>query len=137
MSKAKSKSRSNLSQKIGIELAPMVDIIFLLVAYFLINSTLIKNPAIKIELPKSETANAEAQRQIMIHVSKNNKIYLNGKTITLQQLPIQLKKIVKDKDKANVIIKGDKDANYQSIVTVMDYIHQLGITHFNLATDRN
>ncbi len=128
--------KSRLSLKTGIELAAMVDIVFLLVAYFLINSTLVKNPAIKIELPKSETANSESQRQLVVFVDKNNKIFLNDAPITLKQLPIELKKRIRDKEKDHVIIKGDKAASYQAIVSVMDYVHQAGITHFNLATER-
>lgn len=130
------KIRSKLELKSGIELAPMVDIVFLLVTYFLINSTLAKNPAIKIELPKSETAQSEMQRNIVIHVDNDNRIFLNDNPVSLKQLPAELKKVVKDKDKDHVIIRGDKKSNYQSIISVMDYVHQAGITHFNLATER-
>lgn len=128
--------KSKLELKSGIELAPMVDIVFLLVTYFLINSTLAKNPAIKIELPKSETAQSELQRNVIIHVDDENRIFLNDMPVTLKSLPVELKKVIKDKDKDHVIIKGDKNSNYQSIISVMDYVHQAGITHFNLATER-
>ena len=131
-----SRARSKLELKSGIELAPMVDIVFLLVTYFLINSTLARNPAIKIELPKSETAQSELQKNIVIHVNNDNQIFLNDSPVTLKQLPVELKKIIKDKEKDHVVIRGDKKANYQSIVSVMDYVHQAGITHFNLATER-
>lgn len=128
--------RTRLEIKNGIELAPMVDIVFLLVTYFLINATLAKNPTIKIELPKSQTAQSEMQRHIVIQVSAAGTIFLNGESVELRSLPAKLDQIVKDKEKDQVIIKGDKDANYQSIVSVMDYVHQAGISHFNLATER-
>ncbi|MDH5719458.1 MAG: biopolymer transporter ExbD [Spirochaetia bacterium] len=127
--------RTKLSLKSGIELAPMVDIVFLLVAYFLINSTLIRNPAIKIELPKAETAQSEVEKKIIIHVTGDNKIFLNEKEVTLTNLPVEIKKLITDRDKDHVIIRGDKNASYESIVSVMDYVHQAGITHFNLATE--
>ena len=128
--------KSKLDLKTGIELAPMVDIVFLLVAYFLINSTLVQNPVIKIELPKSERPTSEQQKNIVVFVDKGNKIFLNNNPVSLKQLPVELSKIVKDKDKDHVIIKGDKNASYQSIVSVMDYVNKAGITHFNLATER-
>ena len=127
--------KTKLSLKSGIELAPMVDIVFLLVAYFLINSTLIRNPAIKIELPKAETAQSEVEKKIIIHVTGDNKIFLNEKEVTLTNLPVEIKKLITDRDKDHVIIRGDKNASYESIVSVMDYVHQAGITHFNLATE--
>ena len=52
----------------GIDLAPMVDIIFLLLAYFLINSTLAKTPAIRIDLPQSETASYVGEEALDIVV---------------------------------------------------------------------
>ncbi|MDH5717040.1 MAG: biopolymer transporter ExbD [Spirochaetia bacterium] len=127
--------KSKLALKSGIELAPMVDIVFLLVAYFLINSTLIRNPAIKIELPKAETAQSEVEKKIIIHVTGENKIYLNENEVELKNLPVEIKKLVTDKDKDHVIIRGDRSASYEAVVAVMDYVHQAGITHFNLATE--
>lgn len=117
-------------------MAPMVDIVFLLVTYFLINSTLAKNPAIKIELPKSVSAQSEVQKKIVIYVDSSNNIYLNEQKLTLEELPVELKKIAQSTNEPQVVIKGDKDSNYQTIVSVMDYVNQAGISHFNLATER-
>ncbi len=130
------KVKPRVTLKAGIELAPFVDVLFLLITYFLINTTLEKNPAIKIELPKSSTAQVETQRNIVIFVAKDEKIYLNDRIVALKDLPAELKKIIKDKEKDHVVIKGDRGASYQSVVSVMDYVHQAGITHFNLATER-
>lgn len=128
--------KSRLEIKNGIELAPMVDIVFLLVTYFLINATLARNPAIKIELPKSQTAQSELQRHIVIQVSASGALFINGESTDLPSLPAKLDQLVKDKENDQVIIKGDKEADYQSIVSVMDSVHQSGISHFNLATER-
>lgn len=130
------KIRSRLNIKSGIDMAPMVDIVFLLVTYFLINSTLAKNPAIKIELPKSVSAQSEVQKKIVIYVDSSNNIYLNEQKLTLEELPVELKKIAQSTNEPQVVIKGDKDSNYQTIVSVMDYVNQAGISHFNLATER-
>ncbi len=130
------KVRSRLNIKSGIEMAPMVDIVFLLVTYFLINSTLVKNPAIKIELPKSTTAQSEVQKKAVIHVDSKNKIYLNDTEVALADLPIELKRLIADSPDQQVIIKGDKESNYQTIISVMDYVNQAGVSHFNLATER-
>lgn len=131
------KIKSKLSIRSGIELAPMVDIVFLLVAYFLINSTLARNPAIKIELPKSQTAQSQVEKNLVIFVDDKDRIFLNDTPVKLKNLPVELKKRMDDdKDKNHVIIKGDKKASYQSIVSVMDYVHKAGISNFNLATER-
>ncbi len=128
--------KSKLTIKTGIELAAMVDIVFLLVTYFLINATLAKNPSIKIELPKSVAAQPEVQKKIVIFIDAKNQVYVNDLRVELSDLPKQLKKLVKNKDDDYVIIKGDKSSSYQTIISVMDQVSQAGIVHFNLATER-
>ena len=128
--------KSSLKLKTGIELPAMVDVVFLLVVYFLINATLIKNPNIKIKLPKSMTAQSEAKKNIVIQITKGNRIILNDLPVTMKQLPVELNKIVKKRKENQVIIRGDKDSSYQKLITVIDYVNQAGINHFNLATER-
>lgn len=128
--------RSRLTIKTGIELAAMVDIVFLLVTYFLINATLAKNPSIKIELPKSVAAQPEVQKKVVIFIDAKNKIYINEQQVELENLPKELKKRIKNKDDDYVIIKGDKNSSYQTVISVMDQVSKAGIVHFNLATER-
>jgi len=128
--------RSRLSIRSGIELAAMVDIVFLLVTYFLINATLSHKPAIKIDLPKSETARPELEQNLIVYVNNKNEIFLNDQKVSLKNLPKLIKQKAKKLKKDHVIIKGDKKANYQTIVSVMDHISKAGIKKFNLATDK-
>ena len=128
--------KTHLELKTGIELPAMVDIVFLLVTYFLINATLIKNPNIKIKLPKSMTATSEVKKSIVIQINKDDKVFVNDLPVTLKQLPVELAKLAKNKKENQVIIRGDKKSSYQRLITVIDYVNQTGINHFNLATER-
>jgi biopolymer transport protein ExbD len=125
-----------LELKSGIELAPFVDVLFLLVTYFLMNSTLAKNPSIKIELPKSDTAQVSSAKQFVVFIDKENRIFLNEKPVALQNLSEEINRQSKDKDKDQIIIRGDKKADYQSIISVIDHLNKSGITRFNLATEK-
>ena len=128
--------KTKLTIRSGIDLAAMVDIVFLLVTYFLINSTLAKNPAIKIQLPKSQSAEFEIQKDVIIYVNDKSKVYINDREVDVKDIPKIITSIIKDKDRQKVIIKGDKATSYQTIVTIMDYVNQAGISHINLATDK-
>ena len=122
--------------KVGIELAPMVDITFLLIAYFLLNTTLSKNPAIEIELPKSSTATLEEIRDIFIYIDKENRIFVNQKEVSLENLSSYLKELLKKTPEKQVIIQGDKRSTYQSVISVIDEVHKAGITQFQLGVER-
>ncbi len=121
----------------GIDLAPMVDIIFLLLAYFLINSTLAKTPAIRIDLPKSETASYVGEEAIDIAVQADGVVLVNETEVPLESLAATLKKTAESAAAVPEInIKGDAGASYQSIIAVIDEVQQAGLTNFNLTTNR-
>lgn len=127
---------TRLRPKHGIDLAPMVDIVFLLVAYFLLNTTVIKHPTINIELPKSNEAIVQKHETITLYVTDEQNLFIDDTISTLETLEIDLQKIIENKKSESLIIKGDKNVNYQVIIKVMDTVHRLGITKFHLATQK-
>lgn len=130
------RKRKRLQIRTGIELAPFVDILFLLVTYFLMNATLANNPAIKIELPKSDTSQAAETQPLVVLINQENQIFVNEKNVPLKDLGREVTNLIKDKEKDQVIIRGDKKSSYQIVISVMDELNKAGVTRFNLATDR-
>lgn len=128
--------RKRLTLRTGIELAPFVDILFLLVTYFLMNATLANNPSIKIELPKSDTSQSAETQPLTIVINQENQIFVNEKNVSLKDLGKEVVARIKDKEKDQVIIRGDKKSSYQMVISVMDELNKAGVTRFNLATDR-
>lgn len=129
-------NRKRLELRTGIELAPFVDILFLLVTYFLMNATLANNPSIKIELPKSDTSQAAETQPLTVVINQENQIFVNEKNVSLKELGKEVTSRIKDKEKDQVIIRGDKKSSYQIVISVMDELNKAGVTRFNLATDR-
>jgi biopolymer transport protein ExbD len=130
------RSRQRLQLRTGIELAPFVDILFLLVTYFLMNATLANNPALRIELPKSDTAQAAETQPLIVLINQDNQIFVNDRNVPLKELGKTVAGLLKDKEKDQVIIRGDKRAAYQMVISVMDELNKAGVTRFNLATER-
>lgn len=128
--------KSRLKLKTGVEMVAVADVVFLLLTYFLLNSTMGKNETLKISLPKSISAKAETSNNIIVHVDQSNKVFLDGVPIELENLSGALSGKVKKAQDNPVIIKGDKNASYQTVISVMDKINQAGITNFNLATEK-
>lgn len=130
------RSRKRLTLRTGIELAPFVDILFLLVTYFLMNATLANNPSIKIELPKSDTSQSAETQPLIVLINQENQIFVNEKNVALKDLGKTVVDLIKDKEKDQVIIRGDKRSSYQMVISVMDELNKAGVTRFNLATDK-
>jgi biopolymer transport protein ExbD len=125
--------------RVQIDLTPLIDLVFLLVAFFMITSSLKSQSVISVDLPKAVQTQKKDLEDIVISVTKNNEIYINNVKCSKKMLIVKFKEIhEKIKGKvSNVNIKGDKLANYETIVEVMDKLNQAGISNFVLSTVGN
>ena len=114
----------------------LTDIVFLLLIFFLLSSSFVIQSGIKIQLPKSEAAEQETQRQIVVTVTEKGTIYLNDRQVAAEALGSQLAPLLaKDRDKV-VIIKADQSVSLQSAVQVMDIAKGVGAARLVIATQQ-
>lgn len=112
----------------------LTDIVFLLLIFFLLSSSFVLQPGIKVQLPKSESAEEETQRQIVITLTEKGAIFLNDQSVTTETLGGKLSKLLqKDRDKV-VVIKADQTVSLQNAVEVMDIAKRVGATRLLIAT---
>lgn len=115
-----------------IDIAPLVDIIFLLLIFFMLTSSFVFQPGIKVNLPKAITSEVLGQESIIITVTGENLIYYNGKLATMKQLEENLK----IHSNRPLLIKADRKAALGRVVEVWDICRTLGIGQVNIATNQ-
>ena len=116
-----------------IDIAPLVDVVFLLLIFFMLASTFEINPGIKVNLPEGTTKELKKEpKSIKIYITKKEEIFLNGKRVDLNLLKKMLSKI-KNK-KSLIIIEADKFSYHGVVVSVMDIAKSLGFNNFAIAT---
>jgi len=117
-----------------IDIAPLIDIVFQLLIFFMLTSSFIMQPGIKVNLPKAVTSEVVKYENIEIIVSGENVTYFNGKVVTTQELNKLLKQAAK-RDQF-VLIKADRRASLGRVVEIWDTCRDLGITQINIATNQ-
>lgn len=126
------------SEEPDVNLTPMIDVVFLLLLFFMVSTSFIRESSLKVDLPEATgQALAEQEQAIDIVINADGQFVVN--TITLdkpsnEQLATVLKKAVGDNTDPHIIISADANAEYQNIVTAMDTAQQLGYTRLTLAT---
>ena len=117
-----------------IDIAPLIDIVFQLLIFFMLTSSFVIQPGIKVNLPKAVTSEAIAPENIEILVSAENVAYLNGRVVTSQEL----KKFLKEAAKRNqtILIKSDKRASLGRVVEIWDTARDSGVVQINIATNQ-
>ena len=117
-----------------VDLIPMIDVIFQLVVFFMVSSTFIITPGIKLELPSSSTAEPVVLSQLVVTIVSENELYINDKAGSLSTMGNQLKKIeLKSSiENTNVIIEGDRKVSYSLMIKVLDILRENGFTGISL-----
>lgn len=117
-----------------IDIAPLIDMIFQLLIFFMLTSSFVMQPGIKINLPKAITSEVVKHENIEIVVSGENVTYLNGKVVTTEELETLLKQI--SKRGQPILIKADRRASLGRVVQIWDMCRDLGISQVSIATDQ-
>ena len=146
MSKIQRKRKSEIQ---GADLTPMIDVVFLLLTFFMVATTFVEETQqFKVELPKAEhaeTLQAEETLSILVHAFEAEKKAEDRITFRVNQVVSQrehlfndIKNIVAGSQKIkSVVIKADKNARYQDIISVISCLNTLDVANFNLAVMGN
>ncbi len=127
--------RGRLKLEVGeyLDIAPLIDIVFLLLIFFLLTWNFLaqSQAGIKVNLPKAVTSEAVAEESLVISVTGENLIYLNDKIVTIKELALKLESLPRKK---SLLIKADKRASLGRVVEVWDICRNAGISQVNIAT---
>ena len=126
-------------RKARIEIIPLIDIVFFLLATFVMLSlSMVKNQGINVNLPKAGTgAPQERKSAVTITVTAPGDIYLNKEKISTEELPARLNGIKAADPEIKVFINGDEKAFFGSAVAVLDIVRKAGITKAAVQTKAN
>ncbi|MFC1631372.1 ExbD/TolR family protein [Candidatus Omnitrophota bacterium] len=121
-------------EKGKMDIAPLIDVVFLLLIFFMLTSSYIFQPGIKINLPKAVTSEVIQEKNLVITVNAENAIFLNERPVNLEQLRAHLLKAA-GADRP-LLIKADRQASLGKVVQIWDMCRETGLTQINIATNQ-
>lgn len=132
--------RKNKSE-IAINLTPLIDVVFLLLIFFMVSTTFTRETQIKLELPKADVEEMSSEPELVeISVDREGRFFVNGKGLVnarVETLKKALTEVIAGDKAIPVVISADKNTPYQSVVSAMDATSQLGITNLKMATQKS
>jgi len=118
-----------------MDITPLVDVVFLLLLFFMLTSHLVQEPAIRIKLPESKTAEAKNEAIKTVLITKDGEVYFMNKRINLRNLQMAIKEELKDVEKDFLRIKADRDVSVGILVSVIDEVRISGVKNFSIVTE--
>ena len=127
--------RRHQHQQIQLNIAPLVDMVFLLLIFFLLTSSFILNEGIKVNLPEAKSSQMQDRKGITVGITKDGKIFLDGEEISLEDLSQRLAGMIKKDPGKAVIIRADKEVILEKAIRVLDTVKLSGATKIVVATE--
>lgn len=126
-------------ERVDINLTPLIDVVFLLLIFFMVSTTFDRHANLKVELPEaSATKSQQQQDPVVISIDADGNYFINDRQLvntTLETLKIALRKTVAEKEKdVPLVLRADARTPHQSVVRAMDAAAQLGLTRLSIAT---
>ncbi|MBZ0166259.1 MAG: biopolymer transporter ExbD [Candidatus Omnitrophica bacterium] len=119
-------------QKLSMDLAPLIDVVFQLLVFFMLTSTF-ANPAIKLELPTAGAYDrTEDSQHLVVSVDEAGQMFVNDKPTDLERFPAEIEDILRRSRDKSVYVRGHKDMPYETFVKIMDQSKRAGAVQINI-----
>ena len=121
-----------------VSLTPLIDVVFLLLIFFMVTTTFNQHANLRVELPDASNAvQSNEDNKVEVIIDKNGQYFIDGTSLLDQKsrtLVTALGKVVKNRNTEKILIRADAQAPHQSVVSVMDAAGKLGLTQISIAT---
>ncbi|NLG07677.1 MAG: biopolymer transporter ExbD [Deinococcales bacterium] len=130
-----SRARKRLAATPGLDLTPMVDVVFLLIIFFMVSTTFITlESGLPVELPDTQTTVAEPSNLPTVTVNKEGAVFFGGAQVSEAQLALLLRQELDATGQTTVVLRADRDVPHGTAVRIMDLLTQGGAQRIVIAT---
>ena len=130
-------SQSQQEQDASVDITPMLDVVFIMLIFFIVTATFVKLSGIEVDAPKASTSVVQEKANILIAIDANNKIWINRREVDLRALRPNIERLHAENPKGIVVIQADKMSRNETLVKVMDASRRAGVYDIALAADKS
>jgi len=123
------------AEEAAIDLTPMLDVVFIMLIFFIVTTSFVKEAGISVQKPKASKAQSEAKATIFVAVKANGEIWLDKRPVDVERVGATIEKLLAESPSDSVIVQADKEAKHGVVVSVMDQIKLAGIDKIVVAAE--
>lgn len=118
-----------------INLTPMLDVVFIMLIFFIVTATFIKEAGIQVERPDTVTADTQDDAAILIAISANDEIWIDRQKRDPRQVRTIIERLHAENPKGGIVIQADEESTNEMLVVVMEAAKGAGVTNVAIASD--
>ncbi len=128
--------RKRSDDSVEINMSPMVDMTFLLLIFFLVTTTFVKESGVEVNRPVASTTEAKENTNIVIGVTKDGLIYIENQIIDVRSVRSRMERFKSEMPEGNVVITADKESLFGVAIEVLDQVRLAGIKNVVVAATK-
>ncbi len=126
-------ARRNRRPVQGIDMAPLIDMVFILLIFFLVTTSFVKETGIEVKRPVASTAVADKKANILIAIDRENRIFMDHREIDVRAVRANVERALAENPSGTVIVVADRNSSTGVAVKVMDGCRMAGAERVSLA----
>lgn len=125
-----------VEEESSIDITPMLDVVFILLIFFIVTATFIKEPGLKVDRPGAQTAELKPSASILIAIGPENEIWIDRKKKDMRDVRPTIERLFADNPKGSVVIQADKLAKNATLIEVMDAAREANVKEIAVSAER-
>ena len=116
-----------------IDMTPMLDIVFIMLIFFIVTTSFVKEAGIQVNKPKANNRTNEPSANIFIAIKDNGEIHMDRRVVDAERVGANIERMLAEQPTDTVVIQADVEAKHGVVVKVMDQIKEAGIDKISIA----
>ncbi len=127
-------SRSRQEEDAKIDITPMLDVVFIMLIFFIVTASFIKESGAKVNKPEAENAEKIPKATVLLAIDDNNEIWLDRRVIDPRAIKANITRLRAENPDGDVVVQADVESNAETVMKVVDALKDAGIPIPNVAT---
>jgi biopolymer transport protein ExbD len=117
----------------SVDITPMLDVVFIMLIFFIVTATFIKESGIDVDKPEAATAIVEEKASILVAIDADNAVWINRRQVDLRSVRSIIERLHAENPKGTLVIQADRESKNDTLVQVMDASRRAGVYDIALA----
>jgi biopolymer transport protein ExbD len=131
------KYRKEGEDEAGIDLTPMLDIVFIMLIFFIVTTSFVKEAGIDVNRPSAQTAERQERGNILVAIRSDGAVWIDQRQVDVRAVRANIERLHAENPEGAVVIIADKVSQTGVLVEVMDQIRLAGVTNVSIAADES
>ncbi|MCC3862282.1 ExbD/TolR family protein [Pseudemcibacter aquimaris] len=131
------KHSAKTQDEAAIDMTPMLDIVFIMLIFFIVTASFLKEAGIEVNRPEGNSGRAQEKANIMIAITADDEVWMEKRRVDVRAVRANVERLKAENPEGTIVVQADQDSSTGIVADIMDSLNQAGFTDHVLATDVN